>query len=114
MPLSYLDPSEASERSSLPLTSPLSPSKKDDIEPDALLMYMERPADLGSLCLAPAKKNGGFELEEEGEMREGTGPMKRVASPDQEFGGGTGIGEVLSGPLYPKLSTCFEGARLTH
>ena len=23
-------------------------------------------------------------------------------------------GFIMSGPLYPKLSTCFEGARLTH
>ena len=34
-PLPYPDPSEASERSSLPLTSPLSSPKKDDTEPDA-------------------------------------------------------------------------------
>ena len=94
MPLPYSDPSEASERSSSPLTSPSFLMKKDDIEPNAPLVYMERPTDLRSLCLAPAKKNGRAKLEEELEMREGTGLMRGVASPDQEFGGGTGIREA--------------------
>ena len=55
-------------------------------------MYAERPNLSWSLCLAPAKKNGGVELVEELEMWEGTGLMRGGASPCQEFGGGTGIG----------------------
>ena len=90
LPLPYPVPSEASERSSLPLTSLLSLLKKDDIKPTVLLVYMERPADVWSLFLAPVKKNSRFELEEELEMREGIGLMRGAASPDQEFGGGTG------------------------
>ena len=38
----------------------------------------------------PAKKNSGVELEEESEMREGTGLRGGGASPCQEFGGETG------------------------
>ena len=91
-PLPYPDPSEASERSSLPPTSPLSLLKKDDIKPDALSMYMESPDLSWSLCLVPAKKNNGVEPVEESEMREGTGLMMEGASPCLEFGGGTGIG----------------------
>ena len=90
--LPSLDPSEASETSSLLLTSLLSPLKKDDNEPVASSMYMERPDLSWSLCLAPAKKNGGVEPEEESETREGTGLMRGGVSPCQEFGGGTGIG----------------------
>ena len=56
---------------------------------------MERPVDVWGLGLAPAKKNGRFEPEEELEMREGTGLRKGGASPDQEFGRGIGTGAVL-------------------
>ena len=50
-PLPYPDPSEASEiPSSLP-TSLLSPLKKDDTEPDASSMNMERPELSWNLCL---------------------------------------------------------------
>ena len=70
-PLPYPDPSEASERSSLPLTSLLSPPKKDNNKPVASSMYMERPNLSWNLNLAPAKKNGGVEPTEELEMREG-------------------------------------------
>ena len=90
--LPYPDPSEASERSSLPLTSLSSLPKKDDIEPATLSMNTERPDASWSLCLAPAKEYGGAEPEEELEMREGTGVRKGGASPDQEFGRGIGIG----------------------
>ena len=89
-PLPYPDPSEASE---IPLSLPTSLSlllKKDNIEPDTLSMNTERPNLSWNLCLAPAKKNGGAELEEESEMREGTGLRRGGASPCQEFGGGTG------------------------
>ena len=41
--LPYQDPSEASERSSLPPTSSLLLPKKDNIEPVALSMYTESP-----------------------------------------------------------------------
>ena len=95
-PLPYPDPSEASEKSSSLLTSLLSPPKKDNNKPVASLMYMERPDASWSLCLAPAKKNGGAKPEEESEMREGTGLRRGGASPDLEFGGGTGIGAVQS------------------
>ena len=88
--LPYPDLSEASERSSLPLTSLSSPLKKDDIKPVALSMYMERLDLSWSLCLAPAKKNGGLKLEEESEMREGTGLMRGAVFPCLEFGGGIG------------------------
>ena len=54
-------------------------------------MYKERPDLSWSLYLAPAKKNGGVELEEGLEMREGTGLRRGGASPCREFGGGTGI-----------------------
>ena len=91
-PLPYPDPSEASERSSSPPASLSSPPKKDDIEPDASSMYTERPNLSWNLDLAPAKKNGGVELAEESEMREGIGLMTEGASPCLEFGGGTGIG----------------------
>ena len=91
-PLPCPDPSEASEMSSSLLTSPSSPPKKDDNEPVASSMYTERPALSWSLCLAPAKKYGGVEPAEESEMREGTGLRRVEASPDLEFGGGTGIG----------------------
>ena len=90
-PLPYPDPSEASERSSLPPTSLSSPPKKDDIKPGALSMYTESPALSWNLDLAPAKKNGGVELAEELEIREGIGLMTEGVSPCQEFGGGTGI-----------------------
>ena len=93
-PLPYPDPSEASETSSLLPTSLSSPPKKDNIEPDASSMYTERPDLSWNHCLAPAKKNGGVELAEELEMREGTGLMMEEASPCLEFGGGTGIGVV--------------------
>ena len=86
------DPSEASERSSSLPTSLLSPPKKNDIEPVTSLMYTERFGLSGNLCLAPAKKNGGVDLAEESEMREGTGLMREEASPCPEFGGGTGSG----------------------
>ena len=55
-------------------------------------MYTERPADLRNLCLTPAKKNGRAKLEEESQMREGIELMRGAAFPDQEFGGGIGIG----------------------
>ena len=58
-------------------------------------MNTERPAVAWNLDLALTKKNGGFELEEELEMREGTGLMKGGASPDREFGGGIETGAVL-------------------
>ena len=80
-PLPYPNPSEASEIPSLLPTSLLLLPKKDDIKPDALSMYMERPDLSWSLCLAPAKKNGRVELEEELEMREGTGLRRGGASP---------------------------------
>ena len=86
------DPSEASEKSSLLLTSLSLPPKKDDNEPVASSMYTERPDLSWSLCLAPAKKYGGVELAEESEMREGTGLRREEVSPCLEFGGGTGIG----------------------
>ena len=89
-PLPYPDPSEASEMSSSLLTSLLSPPKKDDIEPCASSMYMERPDLSWNLCLAPAKKNSRVDLAEESEMREGIGLMMEEASPCLEFGGGTG------------------------
>ena len=80
-PLPYPDPSEASEiPSSLPTSLSL-PPKKDNIKPDALLMYMESPDLSWRLCLVPAKKNGRVKLEEESEMREGTGLMREGASP---------------------------------
>ena len=94
-PLPYPDPSEASEMSSLLPTSLLSPPKKDNNEPIALSMYMERPNLSWNLCLAPAKKNSRVELAEESEMREETGLMMEGASPCLEFGGGTGIGAAL-------------------
>ena len=56
-PLPCPDPSEASERSSLLPTSLLSLLKKDNIEPDALSIYTERPGLSWSLCLAPANRN---------------------------------------------------------
>ena len=92
--LPYPDPSEDSERSSLPPTSLSLPPKKDNIEPDASLMNTERPDASWSLCLAPAKKYSGAKLEEESEMREGTGLRRGAPSPNQEFGGGIGIGAV--------------------
>ena len=91
-PLPYPDPSEASEMSSLLPTSLSLSLKKDDNEPDASSMYTERPDHSWSLCLAPAKKNGGVEPAEESKMREGTGLMMEGASPCLEFSGGTGIG----------------------
>ena len=91
-PLPCPDPSEASERSSSLPASLSSPLKKDDIEPDALLMYTKRPGLSWNLCIAPAKKNGGVKPAEELEMREGIGLMKEEASPCREFGGGIGIG----------------------
>ena len=70
-PLPYPDPSEASETpSSLPTSLSLLP-KKDSIEPNASLMNTERPNLSWSLCLAPAKKNGKAEPEEELKIREG-------------------------------------------
>ena len=80
-PLPYPDPSEASERSSSPPTSLLSPPKKDNIKPDASSMYTESPALSWSLDLAPAKKNSRVEPVEESEMREGIGLMREGASP---------------------------------
>ena len=80
-PLPCPDPSEVSERSSLPLTSLSSPPKKDDIEPTALSMYTERPNLSWNLCLVPAKKYGRAELAEELEMREGIGLMREEVSP---------------------------------
>ena len=91
-PLLFPDPFEASEMSSSLPASLLLPPKKDDRKPVASSMYTESPAPSWSLCLAPAKKNGGVDLVEESEMREGTGLMREGASPCQEFGGGTGIG----------------------
>ena len=91
-PLPYPDPSEASEMSSLLLTSLSSPPKKDNMELAASLMYMERPDLSWNLCLAPAKKNGGVEPAEESEMREGTGLRREEVSPCREFGGGIGTG----------------------
>ena len=91
-PHSYPDPFEASEKSSLPPASLLLLPKKDNIKPDALLMYTERPSWSWNLCLVPTKKNGGFEPEEESEMREGIGLMMGAASPCLEFSRGTGIG----------------------
>ena len=86
------DPSEASERSSLPPASLLSLPKKDDNEPDALSMYTESPALSWNLCWAPITKNTGVEPAEELEVREGTGLMMEVVSPCLEFGGGIGTG----------------------
>ena len=83
---------DTSETSSLLPTSLSPPLKKDDNEPDASSMYMERPDLSWNLCLAPAKKNSGVEPAEESEMREGTGLMMEGASPCLEFGRGTGIG----------------------
>ena len=91
-PLPCPDPSEASEMSSLLLTSLLSPLKKDDNEPVAWSMYTERPVLSWNLCLAPVKKYGGVEPAEESEMREGTGLRREEASPCLEFGGGIGTG----------------------
>ena len=91
-PLPYPDPSEASETSSSLLASLSLPPKKDNIEPVASSMYTERPNLSWNLCLAPAKKYGGVEPAEESEMREGTGLRRVEASPDLEFGRGTGIG----------------------
>ena len=91
-PLPCPDPSEASESSSLLPASLLSPPKKDNIEPAASSMYMERPALSWNLCRAPAKKNSRVEPAEESEMREGIGLMTEEASPCLEFGGGTGTG----------------------
>ena len=89
-PLPYPDPSEASETPSLLPTSLLPPPKKDDIEPAASLMYMERPNLSWNLCLAPTKKYCGVKPVEESEMREGIGLMREEASPCLEFGRGTG------------------------
>ena len=89
-PLPCPDPSEASETSSLLLTSLSLLPKKDDIEPVALSMYTERPDLSWTLDLAPTKKNSGVELAEESEMREGTGLMREGASPCLEFGRGIG------------------------
>ena len=80
-PLPYPDPSEASERSSLPPTSLLSPPKKDNIKPAASLMYTESPTLSWNLDLVPAKKNGRVKPAEESEIREGTGLMMEGASP---------------------------------
>ena len=80
-PLPYPDPSEASEiPSSLPTSLSLLP-KKDDIEPCASSVNMERPELSWSLCLAPAKKKSRVKPEEESKMREGTGLMMGGASP---------------------------------
>ena len=91
--LLYPDPSEASETTSLLPTSLSLPPKKDDTKPNTLSMYTERPGLSWTLCLAPAKKNGGVELADESKMREGTGLMRGA----------------VSGPLYPKLSMHFQG-----
>ena len=91
-PLPCPDPSEASETSSSLLTSLSLPPKKDNNELVASSIYTERPDLSWSLCLVPAKKNGGVEPAEESEMREGTGLMREGASPCLEFGRGTGIG----------------------
>src|ERR1700743_769561 len=93
-PLPFPDPSEASEMSSSLPASLSSPPKKDNNEPTALSMYTERPILSWALCLAPAKKNGGVELAEELEMREGTGLIKGGASPCLEFDRGIGTGAV--------------------
>ena len=89
-PLPCPDPSEASETSSLLPTSLSSQPKKNDIKPVTLSMYTERPNLSWSLDLAPTKKNGGVELVEESEMREGIGLMMEGASPCLEFGEGIG------------------------
>ena len=81
MPLPYPDPSEVSERSSLLPVSPSLPLKKANIVDTILSMNMAQPDASWSLCLAPTKKNGRVEPEEELEMREGTGLMRGVASP---------------------------------
>ena len=91
-PHPYPDPSEASEKSSSPPAFPSSPLKKEDIKPNASLMYTERPGQFCNLCLTPTKKNSGFMPEEESEMREGMGLMRGAVSPCLEFGGGTGTG----------------------
>ena len=93
-PLPYPDPSEASETSSLLPTSLLLPPKKDDNEPDASSMYMERCGLSWDLCLALVKKDGKVKLVEELEMREGKGLMRGAVSLCLEFGRGTGIGVV--------------------
>ena len=93
-PLPFPDPSKASEKSSLLPASLLLLPRKDDIKPDTLLMNMERPGHSWNLCLAPAKKYRGAELEEESEMREEIGLMRGAVSPCLEFGRGTGIGEA--------------------
>ena len=54
-------------------------------------MNTESPDASWNLCLAPAKKYGRAKPEEELEMREGTGLRRGGASPNQEFGRGTGI-----------------------
>ena len=91
-PLPYPDPSEASETSSLLLTSLSSLPKKDDNELVASSMYTERPDLSWNLCLASAKKNGKVKPVEELEMREGTGLRREEVSPCREFGGGIGTG----------------------
>ena len=53
----------------------------------------------------PAKKNGGVELAEELEMREGIGLMRKVVSPCLEFGRGTGTG--VAQPDWMDLETKF-------
>ena len=93
-PLPYPDPSETSERSSSLPASLSSLLKKDKITPDALSMNTERPGLSWNLNLAPTKKNGRVEPEEELEMREGIGLMRGAVSPCLETGGGIGTRAV--------------------
>ena len=104
-PLPFPDPSEASEMSSSLPASLLLPPKKDNIEHATLSMYTESPNLSWNLCLAPAKKNSRFELEEELKIREGTGLMRGGASPCLEFGGGTGIGMAQPDRMDSKAKT---------
>ena len=77
----YPDPSEASEMSSLLLISLELLLRKDNIVDTVLSMNTEQPDAFWNLCLASTRKNGGVNLEEELEMREGIGLMMGVASP---------------------------------
>ena len=94
VPHPFPDPSEASEKSSSLPVSPLLPPRKDNIAGPILSMNTVCPENPWKCLCAPIKKNGGFEPVEELEMREGMGLMRGAESPCQEFGRGTGNGEV--------------------
>ena len=86
--------SEDPKISSLLPASPSLLQKKDNILDAALSMNTDCPDTSWKCLLAPAKKDGEFELVEELEMRERTGLMRGVGSPCQGLGGGTGSGEA--------------------